>query len=373
MGSQFNSYDSFAETMPPTFLLFTFSAMIISCKGECPSMSDIPVMYHDEAFTCAMWWHEKGGNYSVDSCNGDSFTNPNGGDGDAGTGCYYKFGSVFVKPGCTLYMFKNAGYSGESHVISGPKEVYSNAHWGRYPGTPGPASFRCRCIQKRVDCEPEDAYEVVLWCDGRDAVVDTTCTYEKTVGTEFSMEVSEGMSIDKTIEAEMSAQFWGIFEARMGMSTTTGYDWGHVSTQTKSEQATVTVEGTVPPGHVLIIEQAIGHCGGSEARTDMFKISHQDEDGNVVSQRVHRTLENQTFMAEIHDANDYLQGTERGGYGVRGCKAGRDRGEYSGPVCYSIAEGEHCGACSGCSALISERNFMTLFFIIIVIFIALMY
>ena len=56
------------------------------------------------------------------------------------------------------------------------------------------------------------------------------------------------MSIDATIEAELSFQFWKIFEARIGISVNTGYDWGHVSTETKSEQTTITVEGTVPPG-----------------------------------------------------------------------------------------------------------------------------
>jgi len=293
--------------MPPTLLLFALFAMIISCKGECPPMNDIPVMYDDQKFTCMTWWWDRGGDYAVDSCNGNSHTNPDGLDAGAEIGHFYPMGSIFVKPGCTLYMYKDYGYSGDygSHVISGPAEVYRNTHWDFNTQIlgPGPLSFKCRCIQKKVDCEPEDSYEVVLWCDGRDAVVDTKCTYEKTIGTEFSNEISEGMSIDETIEYEMSAQFWGIFEERMGMSVNTGYDWGHVSTQTKSEQTTITVEGTVPPGYVLVIEQAVGHCSGSEARTDMFKISHQDKDGNVVSQRI---LDNETYMAEVHAAKDNL-------------------------------------------------------------------
>jgi len=304
MGSLFNSFDSHAKTMAPTLLLFTLSAMIISCKGECPTMNDIPVMYYDQAFTCARHWPDRGGDYAVDSCNGDSYTHPDGFDADAPEDRFYLMGSIFVKPGCTLYIYKDNGYSGESHVISGPAEVYRNTHWewNQYLAARASA-FKCRCIQKKVDCEPEDSYEVVLWCDGRDAVVDTKCSYEKTIGTEFSNKISEGMSIDETIEHELSAQFWGIFEARMGMSVNTGYDWGHVSTQTKSEQTTITVEGTVPPGYVLIIEQAVGHCSGSEARTDMFRISHQDKDGNVVSQRV---LDNETYLAEVHAAKDNL-------------------------------------------------------------------
>jgi len=295
--------------MPPTLLLFTFSAMIISGKGECPAMNDIPIMYNDQLFTCAKIWRDKGGDYAVDSCNSDNSwfeTYQDGRDFDTGDrNTFLPMGSIFVKPGCTMYMYKYNGYSGESHVISGPAEVYSNTHWDFnhiYP--PGVGSFKCRCIQKKVDCEPEDSYEVVLWCDGRDTVVETKCVYQKTIGTEFSNEISEGMSIDETIEYEMSMQFWGIFEERMGMSVNTGYDWGHVSTETKSEQTTITVNGTVPPGYVLVIEQAVGHCSGSEARTDMFKISHQDKDGNVVSQRI---LDNETYMAEVHAAKDNLR------------------------------------------------------------------
>jgi len=269
-------------------------------------MNDIPIMYIEEQkFTCMKYWNDKGGDYSIDSCNGVSWYYPDEYDHDAGEGLYYPMGSIFVKPGCTIYMYKEPGYSGESHVISGPAEVYRNTHWElRHGSAPGAVSYKCRCIQKKVDCEPEDSYEVVLWCDGRNSVVETKCTYEKTIGTEFSNEISEGMSIDETIEIEMSMQFWGIFEERMGMSVNTGYDWGHVSTQTKSEQTTITVEGTVPPGLVLVIEQAVGHCSGSEARTDMFKISHQDKDGNVVSQRI---LDNETYMAEVHAAKDNLR------------------------------------------------------------------
>ena len=60
------------------------------------------------------------------------------------------------------------------YVISGPEEVYRNTHWNFNPDSgPGPRSFKCRCTQKKVNCEPKDSYEVVLWCDGRNAVVDT--------------------------------------------------------------------------------------------------------------------------------------------------------------------------------------------------------
>ena len=39
-------------------------------------------------------------------------------------------------------------------------------------------------------------------------------------------------------------------------------------------------------GLILVIEQAIGTCGESEARTERFKTSHLDKDGKVVSELV---------------------------------------------------------------------------------------
>lgn len=70
----------------------------------------------------------------------------------------------------------------------------------------------------------------------------------------------------------------------MGVSISTGYDWGHVTSETRSDQVTITLEAEAPPGLVLVIEQAVGHCGGSEARTEMFRTSHHDKQGNVVFQ-----------------------------------------------------------------------------------------
>ena len=87
-------------------------------------------------------------------------------------------------------------------------------------------------------------------CDNLNGQATTKCTYSQTVGTEFSDSVSEGMSVDETVEYEMEMEFWGIFKQRMGMSVATGYDWGHTSDATKSEQTTITVEAEAPPGKV---------------------------------------------------------------------------------------------------------------------------
>ena len=40
-----------------------------------------------------------------------------------------------------------------------------------------------------------------------------------------------------------------------------------------------------------MIEQAVGHCGGSEAKTEMIRLSHQDTYGNIVHQAPYKLLD----------------------------------------------------------------------------------
>ena len=128
--------------------------------------------------------------------------------------------------------------------------------------------------------------QVVLVCDNTQGVVTTKCSYSQTVGTVFSESVEEGMSVDTTVKAEMSAQFWGMFSGGLGVSETTGYDWSRTSEAAKSEQVTVTVEAEAPPGLVLVIEQATGSCEESQVRTEQFRTSHHDRQGNIIIQTV---------------------------------------------------------------------------------------
>merc|ERR1712107_58302 len=197
-------------------------------------------------------------------------------------------GSIFVKPGCKLYMYDKDYFLGglihwgtSVHVISGPEEIYNNKHWYHLASTiygpgpylpPGPDYFKCRCEQKKIDCEPEDSLEVVMMCDQTDAVADTTCGYKRTVGTKFSEEFTNGMHIDTSVAAEMQLQFWLLFEDKLGVSVNTGYDWKHTSSEVKGDQITREVVAPAPAGMVLVIEQINGHCGQSGVKTECFKI-----------------------------------------------------------------------------------------------------
>jgi hypothetical protein len=61
-------------------------------------------------------------------------------------------------------------------------------------------SYQCRCDMELIDCDPEDHYETVLECDNINGLEDTTCTYEQTVGTLYTQEVSEMHQIDHEVE-----------------------------------------------------------------------------------------------------------------------------------------------------------------------------
>ena len=52
------------------------------------------------------------------------------------------------------------------------------------------------------------------------------------------------------------------------------------------EQVTVMVEVEAPPGLVLVVEQATGSCDDSQVRTEQFRTSHHDRQGNIRHQSV---------------------------------------------------------------------------------------
>ncbi len=84
--------------------------------AECPNIRDVPVMYDNERFMCAVRWRGEGHQYPVDACNTCNeaeFPEPETGiyifDGEEGfydpTAYFYSMGSLIVKPGCTLYLY----------------------------------------------------------------------------------------------------------------------------------------------------------------------------------------------------------------------------------------------------------------------------
>ena len=46
-------------------------------------------------------------------------------------------------------------------VVNGPDEI-PNSEWGHHEvDVFGPGSYKCRCKQKPIDCDPTDGFEVI--------------------------------------------------------------------------------------------------------------------------------------------------------------------------------------------------------------------
>ena len=220
-------------------------------NAECPAVRDVPTMFNKNYFTCAKTWSGYGpsSGLPVDACNTcylGTYDIYDGEDMDAPDGRYWPMGSILVKAGCTLTLYIDH-YSGEHQEIRGPITIASN-NWGRQEihrdgcGR-GPRSFHCRCDQKPITCTPHDSFSKVLSCDNTDSKVPTTCYYEKKIGSSYTQTVEQSMQIDMTIEYELKSEFFGLFEEKLGISVTTGYNWKEINEETKSNEETFKVPG----------------------------------------------------------------------------------------------------------------------------------
>merc|ERR1711997_73010 len=112
----------------------------------------------------------------------------------------------------------------------------------------------------------------------------------------YTEEVQNSMSIDTAIEASLSTSFFEFFDASLGVSVTTGYDWTQTSRSTKSEAHSFGVQIDVPPGYIVIIDGAVGDCDGSVAKTELFRITSYDSAGKLVKEEYEKTFANGTTM-----------------------------------------------------------------------------
>ena len=138
------------------------------------------------------------------------------------------------------------------------------------------ASFACQ------DCTPEDDYVAVLVCDNINGVSSDFCTYAVQVGTSWSESTNESFAIDASVEAAMSVGFWNLFSAELGTSVATGYDWNHVSEATQGVIKTYKIFTTAPPGYRVVIEQAVGSCGGEKPETELLRTTAFNSTGHLV-------------------------------------------------------------------------------------------
>jgi len=270
--------------------------MVSGLKAECPNIDDMPVLNDaGDHFYCAFnWWYD---NYPWDhdipleACEDvdEHRTWMDDHDFDNEPGYFTPFGGLIVKAGCTIYAYSDYGYGGDRIEYHGPATfpdgctgnncppVVTSDRWGYY-------SFKCRCQQDPIICQPSDKYVTIMQCDNSNNDVESKCSYTKTIGTTWTSEVTNSMSIDTTIEYSMSASFFSFFSEELGVSVSTGYDWTQTSSEAKSETEEFKVETVVSPHSILIIEGAEGNCGGNNVKTELFRFTSTDAAGNIISQ-----------------------------------------------------------------------------------------
>merc|ERR1712029_88216 len=217
--------------------------------------------------TCAYYWNEEGDDWPVDACNGiKSYAR----EGDYNpTASYYPMGSIYVQPGCTMYLYEDSNFGGtREEYYEGL--VPNNQHFPSNGAVPGPKSFKCRCYYP-IDCVPEDGYEVILQYDNKKGKTPITLSYTKTIGISLSAEVQASFSVTNTKTTTIAFRFWTIF-ASLQKSQTTKYDWSVKVARDFSETTSLESEITILPGKTIQILQAVGKCGDSEVRTSLFKV-----------------------------------------------------------------------------------------------------
>jgi len=254
-----------------------------SVRSGCPDISELPIV-QEKKFIGFRWYMEKGHDIPALSCNGPLYDGVNEQQVSAPPGQRYPVGSIFVHPGCTFYGFHDKNFEGEVTIYTGPlfkSNVPSNAFGDiTCHGMACVPSYLVDCKQKYPDCVPSDSWKTVASFDNSISDLPSTFTYKYIIGTTWSFEMSESMSIDETISFEIKAAFYEIFEESLGTSVTTGYNWSEISSEAKSETQEFSVTTNVPGGRKIEIQQTKGVCGNSEVNTEMFRNVVTFQDGS---------------------------------------------------------------------------------------------
>jgi len=256
----------------------------VSARSGCPEWDELPRVQNSK-FIGIRFYQGRGHDIPALSCNGEYFDDVNGYQISAPSGKCYDIGTLFVHTGCKLYGFCDYNYEGTYKTFEGPlfiSKLPKDSFCGYYADQDIPCmlSYIVDCKQHYPDCVPSDEWKTVASYDNSGSNLPSTFTYKYVIGTSWSTQMSEGMSIDSTVSAEMSAGFFDIFETKIGASVTTGYNWNEVSTEAQSETREFSVQTDVPAGESILVQQTMGTCGGSNVNTEMFRSLSYDLEGN---------------------------------------------------------------------------------------------
>jgi len=244
------------------------------CLKGCPELKDIPVMYDSSRLTCGWMYQQPYQGQKFISCSDATlYTYPDGYALSAPAGQYFPFGSVFVKPGCNLYVFDDYSGTGNSKQVQGSILDVNNVF-------NGVKSFACRCDREPITCVPQDDWQTVLVCDNSDGKrFKADCTYTVTTGATYSEEHSFNYINDTSIDIKYHETINELFvkkEFEGFESLKTGFKWSSASTSMFTKTSTTTITDEAPKGYILTVQQAVGKCGGSEFRTNMIKLTQDN-------------------------------------------------------------------------------------------------
>ena len=250
--------------------LLKFTLVLIFCalaNGECPDINDIPIMYDENTFTCALKWYGPGNDNAIQGCNDCSLLSPgygtleDGWDGNAPSGSHYSTGSVVVMPGKTILQKRSPQYkllylqvaltmasrttiSMETCIhIQDLKSIQESmlpvmemvAVMASPPRNADADRERFHA-HLQIVIKPKFLFDLilsshlmdclgfveVLTCDATDALATTECDYQKTIGTQYSSEAQEHMAISQGVSYEISTGLFDIFSESLGFSSETG-------------------------------------------------------------------------------------------------------------------------------------------------------
>jgi len=254
-------------------------------SSGCPDISDLPIV-KDKQFIGFRMYRGRGNDIPALSCTGDIADVTSGTQWTTEPGHCFPIGSIFVHPGCTFYGFHEVNYQGSYIEYTGPFFLSNIPQWefgvSCCDGKACVTSYLVDCRQQYPDCQAEDSWKTVVSFDNTESDLPSTFTYKYIIGTSWSHEMSDSMSIDETISYEVKAGFFDIFEETLGVSVSTGYNWSETSSEAKSETKEFTVSTELPGGRMIQIQQTKGKCGNSEVSTEMFRNVVTFEDGNQI-------------------------------------------------------------------------------------------
>jgi len=265
--------------------------------SECPKLDDLPVLNDaGNEFYCAWQWQYRGDTEPIRACNGPPYVWMDNIDFTSGAGAWLPAGSIMVKAGCTLYGYDDYNYQGWLIKYYGPATFPDGCSGGACPNYPSPyvnianglLSIQCRCDQDPIICQPTDNWKTIMQCDNTQSSSITTCTYRKSIGTTWSASTTNSFSIDTSVEMAMKDSFFGLMEETLTVTGSTGYDWSHMSSESKSETITYQVSTEVQPYTLLQIQGAEGNCGGENVKTELFKFITVDPEGNILSEKMEK-------------------------------------------------------------------------------------